>query len=162
MTFLWPLGGLLVFLLLWYGPRWIKRLKQQVTGPNTRLPHERYPRILHWQKGDTIKRYYNAFDNSPDFYAGHAELIGLTTDGRVFLKDYEQMWELSVDEVCKGCWNIDAHNREISERIKDSRGYTQALTEFNESVRALQLRDEKNGVDLPEKYYPAVPDVYIS
>lgn len=152
--------GMFVCLVILFGPQLLKKAKRVASGPDTRLPHERYPRILNWRKGDRIQRRKAKY--WPGFWAGEAKLLGLTQDGRIFLQDYERKWNLSVDDVCECCWNLDASNREISEEIKESRGYTQALSEFNKSVRELQLRDEKNGVDLPDEYYPEVPaDLYM-
>lgn len=157
----WTLGiGLIGSLLVFFWPTLSGKAKRIVNGPDLRLPHERYPRILNWRKGDTFRRRDGQY--WPSFYAGHAKLLGLTQDGRVFLQDYQQKWSLSVDDVCKCCWNANASDREISEEIKESRGYTQALLEFNKSVRALHSRDKKNGVELPDQYYPEVPaDLYM-
>lgn len=154
------LGGLIVFLLLWFGPQLFQKIKRRTVELDTRLPHERYPRILNWRKGDRFETRDRVY--WPNFYAGQAKLIGLTPDGRVFLEDSKQKWNLSVDDVCSNCWNLDASNREISEKIQASKGYTEALSAFNKSVQALQSRDEENGVDLPDKYYPQVPaDLYL-
>lgn len=125
-----------------------------------RLPHEKYPRVLNWQKGDQFQPRNGKY--WPDFYAGHATLIGITIGGDVFLQDSERKWHLSIDDVCENCWNLDASDRAISKKIKASAGYTQALSEFNVSVRELQQRDDQMGVDLPDDYYTQAPvDLYI-
>lgn len=140
---------------------WLKQKWNGISDDgNTRMPHERYPRVLNWRKGDTFQRQDRKY--WPLFFAGRAQLIGLTPQGDVFLQDAERKWHLSIDDVCKNCWNSDAVDREISKRIKESKGYTNALAEFNRNVEQLQKRDEQNGVDLPDECYPQVPiDVYI-
>lgn len=160
LIILWCVGSAVVLLALWFGPRILHGIKQRQREADTRLPHERYPRILNWRKGDEIQTRTGKY--WPRFYAGHATLIGMGLDGSVFLQDYERKWHLSVDDVCECCWNVSASDREISEQIRESKGYTQALSEFNKSVQELQSRDKGNGVDLPEKYYPQVPaDLYL-
>lgn len=127
--------------------------------PDNRLPHEKYPRLLNWHKGDDIR----VKDGSHlHFFAGHAKLLGITMDGRVFLEDYESRHELSLDRVMKKCWNHSASNRHVDRRIRESKAYTQLLAEFNASVADLQKRDESRGVDLPDDCYPTVPtDLYV-
>jgi hypothetical protein len=152
---------LAIIVLGWtFWPSMKRAKKVSSAKPDGRLPHERYPRILNWRKGDRIRTRSGKY--WPHFFAGEAKLLGLSADGSVFLKDYEKKWHLSVDDVCKNCWNMDASNREISEAMKASQEYTDALEDFNKSVRLLESRDKKNGVDLPEKYYQQVPsDLYI-
>ena len=137
--------------------RWFRKV---VPLPSdTRLPHERFPRVLNWRKGDTFetKRYAHW----PDFFAGTAQLQKITVEGRVFLKDYNRLWNLSIEDVCETCWNRDASNREISAEMQQSSEYTEALEAFNESVRQLQRRDEAHGVALPSDQYAQIPtDIY--
>lgn len=136
-----------------------KKVREATTVEDKRLPHERFPRVLNWRKGDTFQNRHGEY--WPRFFAGHAELLKLTVEGRVFLQDYERMWNLSIDDVCKYCWNLDASNREISKEMQQSSGYTEALEAFNESIRQLQRRDENHGVSLPADQYPQIPtDIY--
>lgn len=95
--------------------------------------HERYPQILDWQKDDTFE--------SHTFYAGKAQLLAVTTEGRVFLKDYERTFDWSLAYVIKHTHNRDVQERRVTARLKNSHEYMALLADFQESVKALQRRD---------------------
>lgn len=113
----------------------IQRIARKAAPEDARPLHERYPQILTWKKGDR-------FENS-EFWAGKAEMLSITADGRVFLKDYERTYNWSVEDVVNHVPNMDAQQRRVTSQLKNSTEYMTLLSEFQRAVEELKRRDVK-------------------
>lgn len=123
--------------------RWSARrgARQPATAPVAvarSAPHEQYPEIMHWQKGDEIRS--TATHN--DFWFN---LISITEDGIVYgqerLSDHKFRQPLWV--VMRDGRNRSLMDREINEALKRSNEYMELIVEFNRAFSELQERDKK-------------------
>lgn len=101
-------------------------------------PHEQYPEIMHWQKGDEIRS--TASHNNFWF-----NLISITEDGMVYGKERlgdhkfrQKLWVVMRD----GC-NLSLKDREIDVALSASNEYMELIAEFNKAFKELQERDNK-------------------
>lgn len=108
-----------------------------IAVPNP-APHEQYPEIMHWQKGDEIRS--TAIHNNFWF-----NLISITEDGIVYgkerLSDHKFRQRLWV--VMRDGRNLSLKDREINEALKQSDEYMELIAEFNKAFKELQERDKK-------------------
>lgn len=101
-------------------------------------PHEQYPAIMHWQKGDEIR---STKSHNPFWF----NLISITQDGTVYgqneLNEHkfrQPLWVVMRD----GC-NLSLKDREINEALKSSNEYMELIAEFNKAFAELQERDKR-------------------
>ena len=121
---------------------WTGRAEPPPTGcPHpvpTPDPHEQYPQIMHWQKGDEIR----STENHNRFWFN---LISITADGMVYgqnrIDDHkfaQRLWVVMRDGI-----NLSLQDRHINEALKQSDGYMELVAEFNRAFAELQERDKK-------------------
>lgn len=125
----------------WYlfGFRLRRRWRANVTGRNL-APHQRWPEILHWERGDE-------FDVSvfSDYHSIH--LISLTEDGGAYCNvNFGHKAYLSIGSLVGH--NVSLRDRNLTARINRPNEYTDLIEEFNSAYAELESRDRKNGISL--------------
>lgn len=94
-------------------------------------PHQRWPEILQWQRGD-------------EFRGGthHAkDLVSIGDDGYAVVIWLGQKELVHLSELVGH--NASARTRRIDKRLEQSHEYMDLLNEFNKAVRELEERDKK-------------------
>lgn len=99
-----------------------------------RLPHERWPEILHWQAGDT-------FTDMLHLGKATVMLVEIRADGLAVIDWFGDRQRTHVKYLVGH--NQSLRNREISEELNGSNEYMDLLTEFNRAIAELQARDRK-------------------
>lgn len=108
----------------------------------SRAPHERWPEIMHWKKGDKFETL--------GAYCGQAFLVSITEDGSAYVTEGLGPGDISRPEK----WAISAlvgknrslRSRRISAEIKQSNEYMELINQFNLAFEELQRRDKQNGI----------------
>ena len=127
---------LLLFLLWLAVPIYVFRYrlwrwwKAEVTNRNL-APHERWPEILQWAKGDE-------FANG-DYHC--YKLVSIDSDGYAVVSWLGKLEYAPLSRLVGH--NASARTRRINRRLAESNEYMELLNAFNESVAELQCRDEK-------------------
>jgi len=126
---LWLIVGVagLVYLLRRH-IRWYWRL--YITNRSL-PPHQRWPEILQWQRGDK-------------FEGGEhhcSRLVSITEDGYAVCEFLDDLTYVRLEELIGR--NASARTRRISKRLVTSNEYMELLEEFNKAVAALEERDRK-------------------
>lgn len=107
---------------------------EQAAEPKASMPHERYPELLHWREGDSLRGRL-----------GWYYFISVTADGNVYAWDYlhRHKHKLKLRDVMGGLVNEDLRDREINEELKSSNEYMELLRQFQKAVEELRQRDIK-------------------
>lgn len=99
-------------------------------------PHERWPEVLQWQKGDVFELR--------GAYCGQATLVSVTEGGSAYVmegiggQDRPEKWAIS---------SLVGHNRSLRSRyinaeMRRTNEYMELLEEFNKAVKELERRDK--------------------
>ena len=99
------------------------------------LPHERYPAILDWRKGDDIYDQGNTYI-----------FIACNEKGDVFVQHFANKFRFDIELVSRRMVNRSLQNRKIDAELKESSEYMELLAEFQKAVKELQERDRRLGV----------------
>lgn len=118
-----------------YGCYWlrhpIKRWWRANVSSRNLPPHQRWPEILQWQKGDEFEGYpYHCYD-----------LVSIDADGYAVIEFLGRREYAHLSRLV-GC-NSSARTRRINKRLAQSDEYMELLDAFNKSVAELEKRDEK-------------------
>lgn len=135
---LWIAGG--AWLLTRRGRRFVSRIIRRASnGDPAKSPHEKWPEILDWRKGDRFDGMYTY---------GHSEvhLVAIQPDGYA-ITDYfgDRDW-IPIS-------GLVGHNRSLKTRrvnadLKRSGEYMELLDQFHIAVKELEARDRKNGINI--------------
>lgn len=110
-----------------------------VLPKDTRAPHEKWPEVLDWQKGDRFDEMYSY---------GHSEvtLVAVQEDGYA-VTDYfgDRDW-IPVRSLVGH--NRSLRTRRVNADLKQSGEYMELLNQFHIAVKELEARDKRNGIRL--------------
>lgn len=122
-------------ILRWLGTRRRPSAPQAIPCPS---PHEQYPQIMHWQKGDEVRstQLYN------DFWF---TLISISADGVVYGKNRldDHKFRQPLWQVMRDGTNLSLKDRGIDEELQRTNEYMDLLAAFNAAFAELQTRDTK-------------------
>jgi hypothetical protein len=111
-----------------------EKVKRWFLGDDREL-HEKYPQILHWEKGDRF--------DAP-LSTNLWQLVSLSADGKVYVQELlGDMGKYNLSYFYKTYTNTSLRNRNINEEIKNSQEYMTLLSNFQQSVKELRERDVK-------------------
>lgn len=120
-------------LLLWLG---VIDVPIMQTGSSPSLaPHERWPEILHWKKGDQF--YFVHWRDR----AWKPVLESLTEDGYAYCREVDGLVKLPISKMVG--LNESARTREVSEEMKQSNEYMELIKQFNIALDELKKRDKR-------------------
>ncbi len=116
----------------------IEWLKQLVGWQSdTRAPHERWPEVLHWQKGDYFEGVWNAQHTQ-------GALVTVDRGGYAALKFCDNKFWVRIPRLLGR--NQSLRNRQIDASLTESAEYMELLAEFNRAFGELEARDRRNGI----------------
>lgn len=94
-------------------------------------PHQRWPEILQWRKGDEFEEYpYHC-----------CRLVPIESDGYAVLEFLEKRQYAHLSRLVGH--NASARTRRINKRLAESGEYMELLEEFNKAVAELEARDRQ-------------------
>lgn len=98
-------------------------------------PHQRWPEILHWQKGDE-------FDTRGwRYYSIHFISFADNQTGAYCRVNYDDIDRLAISSLVGT--NISLRNRNMSQQMKDSGEYDELIRQFQIAYKELEERDKK-------------------
>jgi MoaA/NifB/PqqE/SkfB family radical SAM enzyme len=90
-------------------------------------PHEIFPEIMHWEKGDRLHDKYNC----------GREYIGINKDGTVLIQNYGDVDVLSIHEIKRDYTNITLLKDRCNPKSDKSDGYMQLLSDFQKAYKEI-------------------------
>lgn len=117
--------------------RWLDKFLGRAVVEDTRLPHEKYPELLEWEQGDSIRLEITL---STDFPYTRMSFRAMTEDGYIYLSGYGEVYKYRATYLMRYARNQSLQDRRLSQEIRDSPEYMELIRNFQEALRELRAR----------------------